>query len=94
MSTLTIELPEALSKQLQRKKISQQQVEMVFFRALQLYLSETPLTTTHTEMTPSHAPTTLRDLRGSVPVAGPQDFDAIRRQVISTQIRQRMPHGS
>ena len=28
---------------------------------------------------------TLTDLRGSVPVAGEQDFDAIRRQVIATR---------
>jgi len=27
---------------------------------------------------------TLLDLRGSVPVSGPQDFTAIRRQVIET----------
>ncbi len=27
---------------------------------------------------------TLFDLRGSVPVSGPQDFSAIRRQVIET----------
>lgn len=30
---------------------------------------------------------TLLDLRGSVPVAGPQDFAAIRRQVIETHAR-------
>ncbi len=28
-------------------------------------------------------PHTLMDLRGSVPVSGPQDFEAIRRSVIS-----------
>jgi AbrB family looped-hinge helix DNA binding protein len=27
---------------------------------------------------------TLLDLRGSVPVSGPQDFDAIRRMVVAT----------
>jgi len=75
MSTLTIELPEALSKQIQRKRISQQQLETEFFRVLQLYLSETLLTTTNIEMTPSHPPKTLRDLRGSIPVTGPQDGD-------------------
>ena len=30
---------------------------------------------------------TLLDLRGSVPVSGPQDFDAIRRQVIAEHAR-------
>jgi len=30
---------------------------------------------------------TLLDLRGSVPVSGPQDFDAIRRQVIEEHVR-------
>ncbi|GAK61103.1 hypothetical protein U27_01001 [Candidatus Vecturithrix granuli] len=87
MSTLTIELPETLSKQIQRKRISQQQLETIFSRVLQLYLNEIPLTTMNTERTPSHPPKTLRDLRGSIPVTGPQDFDAIRQQVISTQIR-------
>jgi len=28
---------------------------------------------------------TLLDLRGSVPVTGPQDFDAIRKQVIAAR---------
>ncbi len=31
---------------------------------------------------------TLLDLRGSVPVSGPQDFDAIRRQVIADRAAQ------
>jgi AbrB family looped-hinge helix DNA binding protein len=30
---------------------------------------------------------TLADLRGSVPVAGEQDFDAIRRQVVAAHAR-------
>ncbi len=30
---------------------------------------------------------TLRDLKGSVPVSEPQDFDAIRRQVIDDHAR-------
>ena len=30
---------------------------------------------------------TLLDLRGSVPVSGPQDFDAIRRQVLESHAR-------
>ncbi len=32
---------------------------------------------------------TLLDLRGSVPVPGPQDFDAIRRQVRETLARKK-----
>jgi AbrB family looped-hinge helix DNA binding protein len=32
-------------------------------------------------------PHTLLDLRGSIPVSGPQDFDAIRQQVRETQAR-------
>ena len=31
---------------------------------------------------------TLLDLRGSVPVPGPQDFDAIRRQVLENHVRE------
>ena len=30
---------------------------------------------------------TLKELRGSVPVSGPQDFDAIRRQVVAEHAR-------
>jgi AbrB family looped-hinge helix DNA binding protein len=30
---------------------------------------------------------TLKDMRGSVPVSNPQDFDAIRRQVLATHGR-------
>jgi AbrB family looped-hinge helix DNA binding protein len=30
---------------------------------------------------------TLQDLRGSVPVAGPQDFGAIRQQVLGQRLR-------
>jgi AbrB family looped-hinge helix DNA binding protein len=30
---------------------------------------------------------TLKELRGSVPVSGPQDFDAIRRRVIAKHAR-------
>jgi hypothetical protein len=29
---------------------------------------------------------TLLDLRGSVPVAGPQDFDAIRQRAVEAQV--------
>jgi len=31
---------------------------------------------------------TFLDLRGSIPVSGKQDFDAIRKQVISKQVKQ------
>jgi AbrB family looped-hinge helix DNA binding protein len=34
---------------------------------------------------------TLLDLRGSVPVKGPQDFQAIREEVLSEHVRQRIP---
>ena len=34
---------------------------------------------------------TLLDLRGSVPVSGPQDFDAIRQQVIKNHVTQHEP---
>jgi len=37
---------------------------------------------------------TLLDLRGSVPVTGPQDFDAIRRQVIQEHAREVAKGGS
>jgi AbrB family looped-hinge helix DNA binding protein len=30
---------------------------------------------------------TLFDLRGSIPVEGPQDFEAIRKQVLSDRLR-------
>jgi AbrB family looped-hinge helix DNA binding protein len=35
---------------------------------------------------------TLLDLRGSVPVTGIQDFDAIRERVITEQVRTRESH--
>lgn len=37
---------------------------------------------------------TLLDLRGSIPVAGPQDFDAIRRQVLESHAREVITHGA
>lgn len=36
---------------------------------------------------------TLLDLRGSVPVNGPQDFPSIRRQVIEARARERAHDG-
>lgn len=90
MSTLTIEVPESLNRQIQSKRISKKQLETMFVWVLQLYL-ETP------QLNPDkpsfRSPITLRDLRGSIPVSTPQDFDAIRQKVISTRIRQRMFYG-
>lgn len=94
MSTFSVELPEALNQQIRGKGISQQQLETLFFRVLQIYLETSPPANTSTDVPPSRPPTTLRNLRGSIPVPDPQDFGAIRQQVISTQIRQRMCHGS
>jgi len=37
---------------------------------------------------------TLFDLRGSVPVEGPQDFTAIRRQVIAARVRKAARNGA
>ena len=37
---------------------------------------------------------TLLDLRGSVPAAAPQDFNAIRQQVIEAQVKKVAPHES
>jgi AbrB family looped-hinge helix DNA binding protein len=34
---------------------------------------------------------TLLDLRGSVPVAGPQDFDAIRKEVLTAHSKRNEP---
>ena len=42
MATFTIELPDIVTRQIQRKGISQQQLETVFIRVIQLYLDETP----------------------------------------------------
>ncbi|MBA4393954.1 MAG: hypothetical protein C0407_10415 [Desulfobacca sp.] len=36
---------------------------------------------------------TLVHLRGSVPVSNRQDFKAIRKQVIKTQVKKRVDHG-
>ena len=36
---------------------------------------------------------TLHDLRGSVPVDGPQDFDHIRQQVQLSRASRKIPHG-
>lgn len=37
---------------------------------------------------------TLLDLRGSVPVSAPQDFAAIRRQVIEERAESAVKHGA
>ena len=94
MSTFTIELPEALTQQIQSKGISQQQLETVFIRVIQLYLDDTPPARMMADMIPPRHTKTLLDVRGSIPVSRPQDFDAIRQQVINTHIRQRMPNGN
>lgn len=91
MSTLTIEVPDALTAQIQNKRISKQQLETMFVRVLQRYLEAPQL---KPERPSFRSPTTLRDLRGSIPVSAPQDFDAIRQQVISTRIQQRMSYGA
>jgi hypothetical protein len=93
MSTFTIELPDTVMRQIQSKGISQQQLESVFIRVIQLYLDETLPTTMSTDVNLPQPTKTLLDIRGSIPVSAPQDFDAIRQQVISTHIRQRMPNG-
>ena len=36
---------------------------------------------------------TLFDLRGSVPVKGPQDFDEIRKEAISNRAKKVLRHG-
>ena len=36
----------------------------------------------------------LLDLRGSVSVSGPQDFDEVRRQTIETHVREAMDNGA
>jgi hypothetical protein len=45
-STFTIELPEALTRQIQSKGISQQQIETVLIRVVQLYLRQYQLSET------------------------------------------------
>jgi hypothetical protein len=92
MSTFTIELPEALTQQIRSKGISQRQLETVFIRVIQLYLDDTSSTKMMADMIPPRPTKTLLDIRGSIPVSGPQDFDTIRQQVINTHIRQRMPN--
>lgn len=121
MSTFSIELPEALARQIQQKRISQQQLETVFIQVVHLYLSQyqspeteqgtippdkeesrdeillSKITAQMTKLTDKalSPPTkSLLDIRGSVPVSQPQDFDAIRKQVIRTHIQQRVLNGN
>jgi hypothetical protein len=93
MSTFTIELPDALTRQIKNKGISQQELETVFVRVIQLYLHETRSTATITDVKLSQPTKTLLDIRGSIPVSNPQDFDAIRQHVIRTHIDKRMHNG-
>jgi hypothetical protein len=93
MSTFTIELPDTVIRQIQHKGISQQQLESIFIRVIQLYLDETLPITKRTDVKLPQPAKTLLDVRGSIPVSYPQDFDAVRQQVIHTHIRQRMSNG-
>ena len=93
MATFTIELPDTVTRQIQSKGISQQQIETVFIRVIQLYLEEPLPITMSTDGNLPPPTKTLRDIRGSILVSHPQDFEAIRQQVIHTHIRQRAPHG-
>lgn len=90
MSTFTIELPDVLTRQIQRKGISQQQLETIFVRVIQLYLDETLPTTMVTDVKAPQPIKTLLDVRGSILVSRPQNFDAVRQHVIKTHTRQRM----
>jgi hypothetical protein len=93
MSTLTIELPETIARQIESKGISRQQIETVFIRVIQLYVGGTPPLRLRPEEKLTQKAKTLSDIRGTIPISRPQDFNVIRQQVITTQIRQRQAHG-
>lgn len=94
MSTVTIELPEVLSRQIEMKGMSQQQLQTILIRMIQVYLrDDQPPAAEHGISSEDHTKTLL-DLRGSISVSQPQNFDAVRQQVIQTQIRKRMHHGN
>ena len=40
-----------------------------------------------------HLTESLLDLRGSVPVTGPQDFDSIRKEVLAARAKKAGAHG-
>lgn len=46
-----------------------------------------------TDKTLSPPTKSLLDIRGSIPVSQPQDFDTIRQHVIRTHVQQREPNG-
>ena len=92
MSMLTIELSDTMTRQIQNKGISQQQLEAAFIRAIQAYLDETLPVIVDDERMPRPVKT-LRDLRGSIRVSRPQDFNIIRQQIIGLHVRERMRNG-
>ena len=94
MSTVTIELPEALIRQIKGKGISQQQLQTIVIRMIQRYLRDHQSAEAEDGVSSGDHTKTLLDLRGSIPVSQPQNFDAIRQQVMQTHIRKRMPHGT
>lgn len=94
MSTVTIELPDALTRQIEGKGISQQQLQTVLIQMVQLYLRDDQSAEAEYGISSGNHTKTLLDLRGSIPVSQPQDFDTIRQQVIQTRIRKRMSHGN
>lgn len=89
MSTLTIELPDIVARQIEQQGLSQQELETMVISIIQLYLAA-PAKNAEKR---SFSAKTLQDLRGSIPVVQPQDFTAIRQHVITTQIRQRQAYG-
>ena len=93
MSTFSIELPDTVIRQIQNTGIAQQQLARVFIRMIQSYLDEPLSVAMDTDVNLSQPAKTLRDVRGSIPVSAPQDFHAIRQQVIHAHIRERRLHG-
>ncbi len=89
MARVTIELPDALARQVKGKELSQQQLQNVLVNMIQAYLRENQSGEAEHTMPSDDRVETLLDLRGSVPVNRAQDFDAIRQQVIHTQFRKR-----
>jgi hypothetical protein len=93
-TTVTIELPEALIRQIKGQGISQQQLQTIVIRMIQRYLRDHPSVEAEDGVSSGDHTKTLRDLRGSIPVSRPQNFNDVRQQVIQTRIRKRMPHGT
>ena len=93
MSSLTIELPEPLSRQIKMKGVSQEKLQSILIQMIQVYLHEEPVLEEDHDISSGESIKTLLDLRGSISVSQPQDFYAIRQQVIQTQIQKRTPHA-